>query len=315
MRPTFFGHDQRWEQISRLVDTGELSHALLFYGPEGIGKKKFALELAERILCQDERCTHQMRKGLYPEFLLIEEDGMIRVDAIAQIQRFLSERPVFGDKKVVVVDNAHLMNLTSQNKFLKTLEEPPTFSHIILITSQIHQLVDTIRSRTMSVAFEPLPADLIYQHLPATASEQDRRIATDFSLGSYGKALEILEDPQRKRIFFLPPEIFQAMIEYDYVKLMQFAKTVEKQYYPLLLDHLMIWLRDLALVRENRRSEQVLYREFRDSLIRQSQTIMATHIAPLLSRVETAKEQIEYNVNPEYATYAMLMDMQEEIHR
>lgn len=312
---SFFGHSRRWEQISRLVDQGELSHALLFYGPDGIGKKKFALELAEKILCQDERCIRQLRQGLYPELLVIEDEAMIKVDAIAAIQKFLSERPVFGDKKVVIVDNAHLMNIQSQNKFLKTLEEPPAFSHIILISSQIHQLVETIRSRSMSVAFEPLPSDLIYQNLPKEASERDRRIATDFSLGSFGKALEILEDAERKRIFFLPPEIFQAMIEYDYAKLLQQLKSVEKQYYPLLLDHLAIWLRDLALVRENSQSPQVLYREFRDQLVRQSQSIMATHIPPLLQRVETAQEQIEYNVNPEIATYAMLMDMQEELHR
>jgi len=158
-------------------------------------------------------------------------------------------------------------------------------------------------------------AELIYQHLPKAASETDRRIATDFSLGSFGKALEILEDSERKRIFFLPPEMFQAMIEYDYAKLLQQIKSVDKQYYPLLLDHLAIWLRDLALVRENRESRQVLYQAFRDSLIRQSQTIMATHIGPLSARIETAREQIEYHVNPEIATYAMLMDMQEEIHR
>lgn len=312
---SFFGHHQRWEQISRLIEQGELSHALLFYGPDGIGKKIFALEMAETILCQDERCKHQMRNGTFPDFLLIEDDKMIRVDAIASVQRFLTERPVFGDKKVVIVDNAHLMNIQAQNKFLKTLEEPPSFSHIILITSQIHQLVDTIRSRTMAVPFEPLSSDLIYNNLPKTASEQDRRIATDFSLGSFGKALEILEDPERKRIFFLPPEIFRAMIEYDYVKLLQLTKSLEKQQYPLLLDHMAIWLRDLSLIRTDHNSRQVLYQEFRDLLIRQSQTIMSFHIAPLMERVETAREQIEYNVNPEIVTYAMLMDMQEEIHR
>ena len=312
---SFFGHAQRWEQISRLVERGELSHALLFYGPDGIGKKRFALDIAARLLCQDDRCRKQFRGGTYPDFLLIEEEGMIRVDAIAAIQRFLSERPVFGDKKVVIVDNAHLMNPQSQNKFLKTLEEAPAFCHIMLISSQIHQLLETIRSRTLTVAFEPLPLKLIYDNLPPTAREQDRRIATDFSLGSYGKALEILEDEPRRRIFFLPPEIFQAMIEYDYVKLLQQNQTVEKLHYPLLLDHLAIWLRDLSLVRENRQSDQILYKEFRDLLIRQSQNVMAAHIAPLLERIDMAKEQIEFNVNPEIATYAMLMDMQEEIHR
>lgn len=311
----FFGHAQRWEQISRLVEQDELSHALLFYGPDGIGKKRFAMDVAESILCQDERCRKQLRGGTFPDFLLIAEDSKIRVEAIATIQHFLSERPVFGDKKVVIVDNAHQMNPQSQNKFLKTLEEAPAFCHIILISSQIHQLLETIRSRTLSVAFEPLPSDLIYQNLPKTASEIDRRIATDFSLGSYGKALEILEDEPRRRIFFLPGEIFQAMIEYDYVKLLQTVQTIDKLHYPLLLDHLSIWLRDLSLVRENRQSDQVLYKEFRDQLVRQSQSVMATHVGPLLARVETAKEQIEFNVNPEIATYAMLMDMQEEIHR
>lgn len=311
----FFGHAQRWEQISRLVERGELSHALLFYGPDGIGKKRFALEVAQSILCQDDRCRKQLQGGTFPDFLLIAEEGMIRVDAITTIQHFLSERPVFGDKKVVVVDNAHLMNQQSQNKFLKTLEEAPAFCHIILISSQIHQLLETIRSRTLSVAFEPLPSDLIYHNLPQTASEKDRRIATDFSLGSYGTALEILEDEARRRIFFLPPEIFQAMIEYDYVTLLQVAQSIDKEHYPLLLDHLAIWLRDLSLVREHRDSQMVLYKEFRDVLVRQSHSVMAAHVGGLLERIERALEHIEFNVNPEIATYAMLMDLQEEINR
>lgn len=313
--PNFFGHAQRWEQIRRLVTQGELSHALLFYGPEGIGKKKFGLRLAEEILCHNDQTRHQMRQGSFPDFLLIESDSIIRVEAITRIQRFLSERPIFGDKKVVLVDDAHRMNLMAQNKFLKTLEEPPQFCHIILVTSQMHQLLETIRSRSMMLAFEPLPSELIYANLPSSADANDRRIATDFSQGSFGKALEILEDAERRRIFFLPPELFSAMIEYDYAKLLQLTQSVAKEHYLTLLDHLCIWLRDLSLIRENPQSQHIMYQNFRELLVKQSKNVLGMQLERLLERIEIAKQQIEYNVNPEYVSYAMLMDLQEEIHR
>lgn len=298
-----------------LLQNDQLAHALLFYGTEGIGKKQLAIELAEHILCQDESCLKQMRSGTFPDFLLIDQEGIIRVETVGTIQRFLSEKPIYGRKKVVIIDDIDQMNIQGQNKFLKTLEEAPSFCHLILITSKPHQLLETIRSRLISIHFEPLSDALVFEHLPKDAPEMDRLIATDFAMGSFRKALEILQDPVRRHVFMLPETIYQFMLDYEYVKLLQSVQSLDNQLIPLLIDHLALWLRDIAIVREDRDSAQVLYKQSRDKLIRQSSRITAEKLPRMMSRLERCKDQIEANSSKEVSLYAALMDIQEELNR
>lgn len=312
---SFFGHEKRWSQIMMLLQNDQLAHALLFYGTEGIGKKQLALELAETILCQDEASRKQLRGGTFPDFLLVDEEGIIKVETVAVIQRFLSEKPIYGRKKVVIIDNVDQMNIQGQNKFLKTLEEAPLFCHLILISAKPHQLLETIRSRLIGIHFEPLSDALVFEHLPKTAPEIDRRIATDFAMGSFTKALQILEDPMLKHVFMLPGTIYQSMLDYEYVKLLQNVQSMDKKLIPLLVDHLTLWLRDIAIIREDRDSAQVLYKQSREKLIRQSSRITAEKLPIMMRRLEQCKDQIEANVNAEVSLYAALMEIQEELNR
>ena len=137
------GHNKQWEFLKNKLETGQLSHAYLFTGQEGIGKKIFAKEFAEFVGCK------------FPDLTVVESDKgkEIPIAKIREIQNFLAYKSYNGGFKIVVVDNAELMNQEAQSCFLKTLEEPKGKTLLLLISSKPDMILPTIYSRCQQVKF------------------------------------------------------------------------------------------------------------------------------------------------------------------
>lgn len=148
------------------LKTGRIPSAMLFAGEPGIGKKYTAINFAKAINCLSngsdscDSCSSckKIESGIHPDFLFLKpEKGEIRIDDIRSIEDALSFRPFEGKRKLVIIDEAERMNQSASNAFLKTLEEPPSGSVIILITSSPESLPSTIRSRCCRISFTPIP--------------------------------------------------------------------------------------------------------------------------------------------------------------
>ena len=205
------------ETIKRLIAAGRVPNSLLFAGPEGIGKKQFALELARSIVCGEPRngescgeCAACQRVGrfVYPpvddkdehkKVIFSEHSDVgqvipfkrnVLVDAIRALEKEANFRPYEASARVFIVDDAHKMNDAASNALLKTLEEPPATSHIFLITSKPDALLPTIRSRVQTLRFGPVDARDIEHFLLKTHeySQEDARMVAALSNGSVGYA-------------------------------------------------------------------------------------------------------------------------------
>lgn len=206
------GHDLQKDILKRAVKLNRTAHSYLFKGMEGIGKKLLALEFARMLNClkseepSDETetecgcmsCTKTIR-GINPDVRLFEYQGAnnIRIDDIRKdIENEVYLSPYESKYKVFIVDGAERMNLNAQNAFLKTLEEPPPQSVIILITSTEHQLLPTIISRCQIINFSPVSYEDIRAHLKDTTdmNESEIEIAARAASGSMGKAVKINVD-------------------------------------------------------------------------------------------------------------------------
>ena len=138
------GHKKQWEFLEKKHKANQLSHAYLFTGAEGIGKRMFAEEFAEFIGCK------------FPDLKIIEkkeDKEEIDISQIRDVQNFLSYKSYNGGFKVVIVDNAERMNTEAQNCFLKTLEEPKGNTLLILVTSKPDMMLPTIASRCQVIKF------------------------------------------------------------------------------------------------------------------------------------------------------------------
>jgi DNA polymerase III subunit delta' len=166
------GHLVLRDLLARAVVQGTVPHSLLFDGPDGIGKRAVALELAAAINCTQGRdgrgcgtcrsCRRIARLG-HPDVVLVRpnEKGSISVDMVRGIIAGASYRPFEARRRVVVIDEADALQPAAQNALLKTLEEPPPTSIFVLATSRPDLLLVTVRSRCHRLRFGPLsPADV-----------------------------------------------------------------------------------------------------------------------------------------------------------
>jgi DNA polymerase-3 subunit delta' len=169
------GHDRVVASLRQAVAQGRLPHALLFVGPDGVGKRTFALTFAKGLLCERvdaarldpcENCPscRQIEAGTHPDVLQVarpEDKHELPIRSIRQLCLDLGLKPARGTRKVAIVDDADDLNDEAANAFLKTLEEPPPGSVLILIGTSAELQLETIVSRCQVVRFDPLgEADL-----------------------------------------------------------------------------------------------------------------------------------------------------------
>jgi len=211
---TILGHDAVVERFRHSLARGRMAHAYLFVGPEGTGKRLFARELAKALLCTEGegeacgrcRACRKVDHGNHPDVSLIrriertakgERRTQIVIDQVREeIQHPIGYKPFEGAYKAFIVDDADRMTEEAQNCLLKTLEEPPPHSLLILVAARTEPFVETVVSRCQVVRFRPLPAELVEQILvgregmdPPTA-----RVLARLSEGSPGRALRYHEE-------------------------------------------------------------------------------------------------------------------------
>ncbi|MCZ6889979.1 MAG: hypothetical protein O7H39_15955 [Gammaproteobacteria bacterium] len=146
--PSWFA--EAFAHLEQQVANERLPHALLIDGPGGWGEPLLASALACLLLGLERESI--ARDIAHPDLRWIEpEDGTIKIDQIRALSAFIAQTPRHGDRKVAIVDEAHHMNANSANALLKTLEEPPDGSYLVLVTDSLHQLIPTIRSRCQRV--------------------------------------------------------------------------------------------------------------------------------------------------------------------
>lgn len=193
-----------------------VAHAYLFCGPEGVGKKLVALEFAKLINCAEPgqdggdcgclSCS-KTERGLNPDIRLFDypDEKTIKVGHVREdIENAVHLSPYENPYKVFIIDGAERMNFNAQNAFLKTLEEPPRNSVIILITPLADLLIPTVRSRCQAVVFQPLPEEEVRRFLESEKPEEENPgLVSRISGGSIGKAMGTDEDYMRKRAEYL----------------------------------------------------------------------------------------------------------------
>ncbi len=204
------GHDTLVEGFRRAVQRGRLAHAYLFTGPAGVGKRLFALELAKALLCEKaaegslQACDHcpscvQVEASTHPDFFPAvrpPEALEFPIDLMRQLCASFALKSARGRGKVVLIDDADDLNEEAANCFLKTLEEPPPRSVLILIGSTPDRQLQTIVSRCQVIRFAPLASELVDELLQAQGIDDValRARLVRLSAGSPGLAKE-LADP------------------------------------------------------------------------------------------------------------------------
>jgi DNA polymerase III subunit delta' len=200
--PGIHGHERVQALLARALELGRVPPALLFAGPAGVGKRMMALALGRALLCESrgnfpcDRCGSCARglKGLHPDLFLVEAlTKVIKIDQVREVVREIGSSPFEGRARAFVIDDAHVLTEQAANALLKSLEEPASRSHVVLVTSAPQALLPTVRSRCQLIRFGPLRAALVEERLRSVAGmgAQEATLRAAASRGSLGVALSL----------------------------------------------------------------------------------------------------------------------------
>lgn len=245
---SIIGNNDIKEYLKSSVVNNKLSQSYLFIGTEGIGKLLIAKVFAKQILClnkeKNQECickSCQCFEGQnHPDLGIINEQGeTIKIDQIRDLISKVIEQPIISSQKVYIINDFEKMTIEAQNCLLKTLEEPPEFATIILISSNENEILNTIKSRCMTIKFNNITNDELKKYATEKLgyTQMTENLLKSFN-GSIGKAL-IQKENQDK--FLKVENLIQGMINHDIILIMNEAKNIyDKENIYRILDYMII---------------------------------------------------------------------------
>lgn len=205
MFKSILGNEKNKELLKNIICTNNIAHSYMFVGKESIGKLLFAKEFAKAVLCTEEQKACNKCKSCIefdtnnnPDFSILEPEGnSIKIDQIRELTKKVYEKPVVSNKKVYIINDSQFMTKEAQNSLLKTLEEPPEYVTIILITSNENSFLPTIKSRCTKISFNRLKDDELITILKKEYNYSDiSDITLKIADGSIKKALSLKDSKQ-----------------------------------------------------------------------------------------------------------------------
>jgi len=314
------------------------SHAYLFRGPRGAGKRDMARAFAAEILAEgatdpdDARRRAMLNPSPHPDLVWLSPRGAQHMveEVREKVIRAASYRPFEGEKRVFVIEAAEQMRDESQNALLKTLEEPPDFVHILLLSSEPAQLLETVASRCQPIDFAPLPPEAVESQLDGPADEvaavarlsagdvdQARFLLTDAGrrlragvldwkqmLTSAEATGEEAEEAMRKAL----EDEAEAGVKRSAKDIAEEAKRAGRrrrtEVLDLGLELAASWYRDLAAVAAGA-EETVLNRDRLDELGRDAADLDPPRPRRAVELVEDTRRRLDLNVSEELALEAL----------
>ncbi len=320
------GHTGAKALLRSAIVQDRVAHAYLFHGDDRIGKRLLALRLAQALLCEtlpaDQepdacgacRACRQVEARTHPDFMVIEPDReqanpQIKIELIRDIEHQMIYRPLIGDRKICLIDDADRMTIGAANALLKTLEEPPDHSLFILVSSRPYAMPATIRSRCQALRLtapaqtQVEAAVILKRELPPA----DAHFLAVLSDGQLGRALECnLEQARNSQKEF--SIIFSAKGLQSFSTILATAETLAKADRALeAFDWLLRWLRDVLLLAVGAGSDHVLNLDQRTDMQALAEGLDIDELLDLISDLEKLERQANRNLNHQMALETILL--------
>ena len=336
------GNQRVKDVLKRLLSTGRLPGALLFVGEEGVGKKLFALEVARALNCRDKKdfeacgvcsaCKRILNLN-YPTSsdpadwlpiiwtdhrdvgMVVAPRRVLRVEQMRQIGIEANFRPVEGQARVFLIEEAERLNDNSANALLKVLEEPPSTAHLILITSRPAMLLPTILSRCQVIRFSPLAPAEIEKYLLSRSDSDPRsaRVRARAAGGSIARALSgDIEtfNAQRRAMLGVLDALVLSQNRAQLLRSAEELNTADlKDEFEERLDVLETLIRDAWMMVLGVESRQLVNEDLADELRAIAQKLDPSKAAGWILEIEDMREQLIVNINKKASTDALFLAM------
>jgi DNA polymerase-3 subunit delta' len=320
---SLIGNDRIKDSLKRSVAEGRIAQALMFAGPVGVGKYQFALALAQALNCPQlsagDACgecvsCRKIAAAEHPDVETFVPDGQyIKIGEMRRLSEAAQYRPFEGKRRVYIIDEAEKLNVNAANSILKTLEEPPDCTVLVLVSAKPDKLPETIRSRCQRLNFARLTESALSAHLSkgGKLQPQDAAVLARLAVGSIGRASEVdLDDYKEVRRIML--ELLDAFaVSRDTVRLIGAAeylgKKLEREAFEKHLDVLLVLLQDVVHFKHGVPAESLINADVSPRIERVAAAIEFERIAGLIEGIEELLKALPRNINRHIAMEAVLI--------
>lgn len=320
------GHKMAVESLQNAIMLGKVSHAYIINGEDGAGKKTLADAFAMTLQCEKgakDACMecHSCKQALtrnQPDIIYLnpEKENIIGVNDIReQINNDVVIKPYSSKYKIYVINHAEKMNEAAQNAILKTIEEPPEYVIIILLTTNAEAFLPTIRSRCVTIEVRPVEDELIKSYLMNSLGvpEDKAAICTAFAQGNVGKAARLSGSEDFNSIKDDAVSLLKRIKSIDLYEMTAAVKAIAE--YKLQVsdyfDIMSIWYRDVLVYKATMDANKLVFQDEIYDIKKQASVSSYEGIEKILKAIQTAQTRIAAKVNLELALELMLLTMQE----
>jgi DNA polymerase-3 subunit delta' len=316
------GHGPIIQNLKKTIKNNKVSHAYIFDGPKGIGKKAMANAFAKALECEagnGEACGHCLscrvfESGNHPDIFYVgpsKDRKTLGVDDIrGQICRNMEVKPFKYRYKVFIVEKASSMTPQAQNAMLKTIEDPAEYGIFIFLSENLSAFLPTVLSRCITFRFKPLPDSEVEAHLMETGLDREQaRLAACFSQGNIGRAEEISSSKEFMEMRALAITLTQSLRRLDLPEIFAQFSSIEKYKDSIqdFLDLFIAWYRDVIAVKATGSTEFLMQADKSNEIYSEAQSTDLQSLYRKFDAVSRAKKSLRLNSNFQLTLEMMML--------
>ena len=321
------GHEEIIRHLQNAIKTGKISHSYIFAGEPGSGKRLLAGIYAMTLQCEAggenacgkcESCKRAIGKN-HPDIIMVkhEKPNTISIDEIReQVVNDVDIKPYSSPHKIYIIPDAEIMTPQAQNALLKTIEEPPEYAVIMLLTSNIDGLLPTIRSRCVRLDLKVVDDGLVKKYLMEHLHIPDYQAEIDasFAHGSIGKAKEAATSQEFADITQKALKILKYADSMEVYELTEAIKNLssEKQNINDYLDIFQFWFRDVLMFKATREIDNLVFKQEINYIREQASQRSDENLEKILEALDKTKVRLRANVNTELALELLFLTIREK---
>ncbi len=320
------GHEQIIEHLQNAIRLDKVSHAYILNGPDQSGKMMLAEAFAMALQCEKkgvEGCMscHSCKQAVshnQPDIIYLqhEKPNTISVkDIRSQINQDITIRPYASPYKIYIINEAEKMNHQAQNALLKTIEEPPSYGIIILLTTNADSFLPTILSRCIRLNLKPVANEKIRDFLMKRYQIPDYQadISVAFAQGNVGKAIQLASSDNFKELKDAAVQLMKRIKDIEVYEMGEAVRQISNFKLTIndYFDIMMVWYRDVLMYKATMDINSLIFREQVYEIKNQASKSSYHGIQKILDALEKAKIRLNANVNFELVIELLLLTMKE----
>lgn len=321
------GQEQLKEHLYNALTTNKISHAYIINGERSSGKEFIAKIFAMALQCENrqgiEPCHEchsckQALSGNHPDIVFIthEKPNTISVDDIrSQVNGDIAIKPYSGPKKIYIMNEGEKMTVQAQNALLKTLEEPPEYAVILILTTNVNSLLPTILSRCVLLNMKPVRDEQIKKFLMENMEIPSYKadICTAFARGNVGKARMLANSEEFDKVKEEAITLLKYIGEMEINEIVAAIKKINEYKFDVndYLDILSIWYRDVLMFKATHDANDLIFKEEIQYIRKVADKSTYEGIERIIDALDKSKQRLSANVNFDLTMELLLLTIKE----